>query len=108
MKENVPSPSLSTIGLDACGQKGVEAGLPYPWASAPANYLGPGREVGLFWPHFTDEETEAQGDLLSKGQGLEQNLLPMAIPALTCPGPSQESRGFWAGAIQPGGGRRHG
>ena len=62
----------------------------------------------LFWPHFTDEETEAQGDLLSKGQGLEQSLLPMAIPALTCPGPSQESRGFWAGAIQPGGGRRHG
>ena len=104
---------LNTIGLGACGQKEVEAGLPYPKGQCSCYLSGthqPGREMVLYWPHFTDEETEAQGDLLDKGQGqrLEQNLFPLAIPAPACHGPSQQSSDFWAGAIQPGGGRRHG
>ena len=114
VKENVPSLTLSTPSAWVPAvRKKLKLGFLIPWAGAPANYLGPhhpGRKEVLFWPHFTDEETEAQGDLLSKGQGqrLEQNLFPPAIPAPACPGLSQESSGFWAGAIQPGGGRRHG
>lgn len=50
-------------------RKATKLGFPghHPWASAPANVLiisaplPPVREVVLFWPYFTNEETEAQG-----------------------------------------------
>ena len=68
VKENVPLLTLSTPSAWVPAvRKELKLGFLIPWAGSPANYLGPhqpGREEVLFWPHFTDEETEAQGDLL--------------------------------------------